>query len=106
MKSVSIRDALKYVAEHPELSTDELLQVPAWELVAHSLYDIANNPDENVRGSYARANKAREMILKRLVGKRRAGSHPATRGNIEVEFVDLTGGEISGPEADEAEPAG
>ena len=41
-----------------------------------------------------RANKARKMILDRLVGKRRAGSHPATRTEVRLEFIDLTAGAI------------
>jgi hypothetical protein len=34
------------------------------------------------------------MILDRLVGKRRAGSHPATRTEVQIDFVDLTSGAI------------
>jgi hypothetical protein len=92
MKHVTIRQALQNVADNPNLQTDELIQVHTHELIARSLYDIANRPDSNVRGSMARANKARKMILDRLVGKRRAGSHPATRQEIPIEYVDLTKG--------------
>ena len=94
MKQVTVQDALQYVADNPELDTDELTQVRVHELIARSLYEIANKPDSNVRGSLSRANKARKMILDRLVGKRRAGSHPATRTEVPIEFVDLTGGEL------------
>ena len=41
-----------------------------------------------------RANKARKMILDRMVGKRRPGSHPATNEGEQIDFVDLTGGEL------------
>ena len=96
-KQVSVRQALQYVADYPVPLTDEVIQMPVHELVARSLFDIANRPDAAERGSMTRANKARKMILDRLVGKRRAGSHPATRAKIEVEFLDLTGGELGGP---------
>lgn len=94
MKIVTIRQALQQVADYPVQLSDDLLQAPVYELVARSLFDIANRPDASVRGSMAKANKARKMILDRMVGKRRAGSHPATREVIQVEFIDLTGGEL------------
>ena len=94
MKKVTIRQALQQVADYPNLVDDDLTQMPVYEMVSRALYDIANRPDANVRGSMARANKARKMIMDRLVGKRRAGSHPATREVVQVEFYDLTGGEL------------
>ena len=94
MASVTIKQALQYVADYPVMLTDEVIQVPVHELVCRTLFDIANNPDAAQRGSQTRANKARKMILDRLVGKRRAGSHPATRVQVEIEFIDLTGGAI------------
>ena len=90
MKHVTIRQALQNVADRPELGTDEIVQIHTHELVCRSLFEIANRPDASVRGSMARANKARKLILDRLVGKRRAGSHPATRVQVPIEFVDLT----------------
>ena len=97
---VSIRQALQYVADYPNMVDDDWLQKPVYELVARSLFDIANRPDASVRGSMAKANKARQMILDRLVGKRRAGSHPATRKEVQIDFVDLTGGELGEAAAD------
>lgn len=94
MKTVSVRQALQHVADHPDLDTDELIQVPVWELVAHSLYEIANRPDASVRGSMARANKARKMIFDRHVGKRAPGTQPASQGTEELEMHDLTKGEL------------
>ncbi len=94
MPNVTIRQALQQVADYPQMITDEIIQVPAYELVARALFEIANHPDANKPGSMTRANKARKMILERLGGKRRAGSHPATRTEVQIEFVDLTGGEI------------
>lgn len=94
MKSVTIRQALQHVADYPNPVDDEVVQAPAYELVARSLFDIANRPDASVRGSMARANKARKMILERMEGKRRSGTTPSTREVQQVEFVDLTGGEL------------
>lgn len=94
MKIVTIRQALQNVADYPQLMTDELIQVPVHELVARALFEIANRPDANERGSMARANKARKMIMDRMVGKRRPGSHPATKNTVSVDFVDLTGREL------------
>lgn len=94
MKSITIKDALQRVADRPEMTTDELIQVPVHELVCRNLYEIANNPDASIRGAQQRANRARKMILDRLVGKRRAGSHPATRQETSIDFVDLTVAEL------------
>lgn len=101
---VTIRQALQQVADYPVMIDDDMLAKPVYELVARSLYDIANRPDAGVRGSMARANKARKMILDRLVGKRRAGSHPATRNAVSIDFIDLTGGELDAPAAPAGEP--
>lgn len=90
MKHVSVHQALQNVADGKITPGDEVVNHPVSELVAKSLFVISNTPDSNVRGSYARANKARKMILDRLVGKRRPGSHPATREPVVIEFVDLT----------------
>lgn len=94
MKTVTIRQALQNVADNPVIQTDELIQVPVHELVCRNLFEIANHPDAAERGAMNRANKARKMILDRLVGKRRAGSHPATRTEVRLEFIDLTAGAI------------
>lgn len=91
MKVVSIQQALQLVADHPQMDTDDLLNCKVHELVCRSLFEIANAPDSNRRGSMARANSARHMIFTRLVGRRRAGSHPATKIKVEVDFINLTG---------------
>jgi hypothetical protein len=93
---VTIRQALQNVADHPVMQTDELIQVPVHELVARGLFEIANSPDTNVRGSAARANKARKMILDRMVGKRRPGTAPAAKTDEAIEFIDLTEGVLDG----------
>ena len=94
MKEVTIKDALQRVADHPIMPEDtDLTQVPVHELIARNLFEIANKGNVRERGSLTRANKARKMILDRLVGKRKPGSHPATRTPVEIDFVDLTGTE-------------
>lgn len=95
MKIVTIKQALQHVAENPTMKTDVLLDVPVHELVSRSLFEIANGAHLNERGSLTRANVARNMIFNRLVGRRRAGSHPATNAKVAVEFVDLVGGELT-----------
>lgn len=95
MKTVSVRQAMQAVADYPNMIDDDIIQHPVHELVCRALFEIANTPDQSVRGSLSRSNTAREMILNRMVGKRRAGSHPATRTTEQIEFVDLTAGAIS-----------
>ena len=92
MVNVTIKQALEAVAEHPELSTDVVLDVKVHELVARTLYEIANSPDSKVRGSLPRASRAQRLILNRLVGLRRPGSLPAARSVGGLDFVDLTQG--------------
>ena len=100
MKTVTVRQALQQVADYPVPLDDEVINYPVHEMVARTLFDIANRPDAQVRGSMARANKARRMILDRLVGRRRAGSHPATRTEVGIDFVDLAGEVTDGGRAD------
>lgn len=95
MKQVTIRQALQQVADNPVPIDDEVIQHRVHELVVRNLFEMANKPDANQRGSMAKANKARKMIMDRLVGKRRAGSHPATRTEVAIDFIDLTGGELT-----------
>lgn len=92
MKShTSIKQAMDHVANNPELTTDELISLPAHELVIRTLFEIANDAHPSKRGSLSRANVARKMIFDRMVGRRKAGSHPATRESAAVAFKDLTG---------------
>lgn len=95
MKQVTIKEALQRVADNPVMPEGiDLTQVPVHELVCRELFTIANKPDASVRGAMGRANKARALILNRMVGKRRAGSHPATREPVEITFIDMTGGSL------------
>jgi hypothetical protein len=94
-RNVTIRQALQHVADHPVLKSDRIIDLPIHELVARTLFEIANGAQAGDRGSLHRANIARGMIFDRMVGKRRAGSHPATRREHAVEFADLTAGEVT-----------
>jgi hypothetical protein len=91
VKTVTIRQALQHVVDNPELKTDVMLDVHVHELVARTLFEIANGVQVNDRRTLARANVARTMIFNRLVGRRKAGSHPATSKRVEVDFVPLAG---------------
>lgn len=90
-KAVTIRQALQHVADNPELSTDVILDLPVHELIARTLFEIANGAKADAPRTMARANTAREMIFLRLVGRRRPGTHPATAQQSSITFHDLTG---------------
>jgi hypothetical protein len=95
MKQVTIRQAMQQVVDNPEMRTDDMISLPVHELVVRTLFEIANNATSDKKRSMAEANVARNLIFNRLVGRRRAGSHPATREKkVAVEFTDLTGGAI------------
>lgn len=91
MKHMTVRQALQHVADNPvPLETDQT-QIPVYESISRVLWTIANSGNSEVRGSMARANKAKRMIMNRLVGKRRTGTMPARKQQTTIEFVDLTG---------------
>lgn len=91
-RTITIRQALQNVADNPASTTDPI-DTPVHELVCRELFTVANTPDAG-RGAGARANKARKVLLDRLVGKRMPGSHPATKNKTAVELVDLTVAEL------------
>jgi hypothetical protein len=93
-KVVTIRQALQHVVDNPTVHTDVMLDVPAHELVARTLFEIANGAQLNDPRTQSRANVARKLIFDRLVGKRRAGTHPARRRTVSLEFRDLTAKEL------------
>lgn len=92
-KHRSVRAALQYVVDNPELRQAPI-DTPMWELIARTLFDIANNPDASKRGAMRAATNAQKMIADRLVGTRRPGTHPAVARERQVEFRDLTAGAI------------
>ena len=94
MKSKSIQDALEYVSNHPPESFEPTVDMPTWEVLSQLLYLIANSGNPRNRGSVNRATRAQKMIWDRKVGRRRAGTNPATISNEEIEFADLTVGVI------------
>lgn len=91
VRTMTIQQALQHVVNNPELDTDDLLQVPASELVCRTLFDIANSAQMKDRKSMARANTARTIIFHRLVGRRKTGTHPARKQQSAITFHDLTG---------------
>jgi hypothetical protein len=91
VKRVSVRQALQQVADNPQVKTDDMIGLPAYELIARTLFDIANGAQLNDRQSMQKANVARNLIFNRLVGKRRAGTHPAVRKQVGLQFKDLAG---------------
>jgi len=96
MQKRTVREALQHVADYPQPVNDEVITMHTGELIARTLYDIANKPDANVRGSMARANKARRLIMNYLAGRRRVGTAPHQKQTATLRMTDLTGGEISG----------
>lgn len=92
--SMSVTQALKHVADHPDDVIAEPVQAPVWKLVSQTLFIIANSPNRAKRGSMTRATRAQKIIFNRLVGTRRPGSHPVASKTGELNFIDLTGGEL------------
>jgi len=92
---ITIRQALQHVADHPVLDTDEIINIPVCELVCRTLFEIANKPNNNSPRTLSRANVARKMIFDRMAGRRRSGSHPATKQSFDITFANLAG-EIEG----------
>lgn len=89
--TVTIQQALQMVANNPTLDTDDLLNTPVHDLVCRTLFEIANGVRTNEPRSLSKANVARKMIFDRMAGRRRAGSHPATKQTVAITFADLTG---------------
>jgi hypothetical protein len=88
----TVRESLQYVADYPQPVDDDVIMMHTGELIARTLFDIANKPDASVKGSLPRANKARKMIMDRLVGRRRAGTAPHQKTVVQLQMHDLTGG--------------
>jgi len=90
IRKKTIRQALQYVDDYPEWPDTARLDMPVWEFVARNLFEIANNPDTRVVGSLNKATRAQKIILDRLTGTRRSGTHPAVRNENALVFTDLT----------------
>lgn len=94
-KHKTIRQALLFVSDNPEWPSDlvtDRFEMSVWEMTARNLFDIANHPDTSSRTKMAQATRAQKIILDRLSGTRRQGTHPAVKSGHEVEMRDLTGG--------------
>lgn len=100
----SVRQALKYVERNPEWPEGvSRLEMPVWEFIARNLFDIANYPDARLVGSINRSVRAQRIILDRLTGTRRMGTHPAVRANSQIQFGDLTQGYLEKSKGDDDE---
>jgi hypothetical protein len=95
MQKRTVREALQHVADYPVPVDDDVITMHTGELIARTLYDIANKPDANVRGSLPRANRARKLIMNYLAGRRRAGTQPHVKTVVTLQMNDLTGGEVT-----------
>lgn len=95
MQKRTVREALQHVADYPRPIDDEVITMHTGELIARTLYDIANKPDASVRGSMSRANKARRLIMNYLAGRRRAGTEPHTKKQDTLRMNDLTVGALT-----------
>ena len=95
MQKRTVREALQHVADYPVPVEDDVITQHTGELIARTLYDIANKPDANVRGSMARANKARRLIMNYLTGRRRSGTAPHDTKVAILRMQDLTGEETT-----------
>lgn len=94
IKKKSVKEALEYVARHSEWSGGSPVQSPVWENVARTLFEHANNPNVQVVGAVGRSIRAQKIIMNRMTGTRRAGTHPAQLDKQTVQMRDLTGGAI------------
>jgi len=90
IRNKTVHEALQYVAEHPQPSTQDPIDMPIWELISREVFHVANHPNKSVRGSLARATRAQKILLNRLVGRRRPGTHPAQANTEGIDFTDLT----------------
>jgi len=93
----TVRQALLAVEDSPDWPNDSMqarFEMPVHEMVARNLFDIANHPDVKNQASMNRSLRAQKIILDRLTGTRRMGTHPAVRNQKQVKIVDLTAGSL------------
>lgn len=88
VKHKSVKEALEYVSRHPSPTTDPI-NMPVWELIARQLYETAHQAG-GTRTQIKSTAAAQKMILDRVVGKRRTGTHPAVRKEEKVLLADFT----------------
>lgn len=100
MQKRTVREALQHVADYPVPVDDEVVVMHTGELIARTLFDIANKPDASERGSLTRANRARKIIMDRLGGRRKRGTPPPRPVNSRLLLHDLIGGELTDEQGD------
>uniref|UniRef100_A0AAU8EGM6 Terminase small subunit n=1 Tax=Microbacterium phage RicoCaldo TaxID=3230836 RepID=A0AAU8EGM6_9CAUD len=89
----TVRQALQAVEDSPDWPNDSFearIEMPVHEMVARNLFDIANHPDPKNQASVNRSLRAQKIILDRLTGTRRMGTHPAVRNQKRVRILDMT----------------
>lgn len=104
-KFKTVRQALIYVKDNPGWPSDRVtdrFEMPAWEMMARNIYDMASLRPAN-RTEMNMATRAQKILLDRLGGTRRMGTNPAVRRNSRPQIVDLTlfGDEVTVPKLDE-----
>jgi hypothetical protein len=91
-KHKTVRQALRAVEDSPEWPSDNItdrMNMPVHEMVARNLFDMANMRPTS-RAEMVMSTRAQKIILDRLNGTRRMGTHPAVRNSKKVEHHDLT----------------
>lgn len=95
MGQVTVQQALQKAADTWQEDRElDWTTAPVHQLVALTLFDIANSGSLKERGSIGRATKAQKIILNRMVGLRQPGSRPVSKTADGIEFVDLTMGAL------------
>ena len=89
MKHKSVKEALEYVARHPTPPAIPPLAMPIWELVARQLFEAAGHIGGN-KNQMKVTNAASKIILDRVVGRRKTGTHPAVAQKQQVTIADFT----------------
>ncbi len=84
----TVKGALEWVAKHP-MPPPAPIEAPIWELVARQLFQSANQVG-GTRQEMKATNAASKIIFDRMVGKRKAGTHPAMVTKQKIDIVDFT----------------
>ena len=88
VKHKSVKEALDYVARHP-VPAEQPIQMPVWELVARQLFDAAHIVGGTPK-QLKRTSQAQKILLDRMVGRRRPGTHPAQVKADVLKVADFT----------------
>lgn len=88
----TVREAFNYVSKNPAPARPPI-EMPIWELVARHVFDTAYALGGN-RSEQKATVTAQKILLDRLVGKRRTGTHPAVAQERKVTLMDFTKREV------------